>query len=126
MSSAARITEIDISWPARALRILRWSDIVLVVGCGLSAFALGMQSVVALGNELYADFLMSASMATLLGVVAYMAWQHVGVIDPRVWSSYLWVLPSLALRLHIAFATGAHDGRVVSRGSSSWNTCTTT
>ena len=59
MSSTARITEIDISRPARALRILRWSDILLVVGCGQSAFALGMQSVGTLGNGHYANCLMA-------------------------------------------------------------------
>ena len=112
MSSTARIAEIDISWPARALRILRWSDIVLVMWCGMSAFGLGIESVVALGNGLLANSLMAASTATLLGVAAYIAWQHVGVIDPRVWSSYLWILPALALvSVVVAFVVGAQISR---------------
>ena len=52
-------------------------------------------------------------MATLLGVTAYIAWQHVGVIDPRVWSSYLWVLPSLGL---VSMVLVVVVGAQISRG----------
>jgi len=36
-SSEPRITTIDVSGPTRALGLLRWSDYLLVVVCGLGA-----------------------------------------------------------------------------------------
>jgi hypothetical protein len=96
MPSEARITEIDISRPARALTVLRWSDFILVIGCGLGALGMAGQSVVAAAGAQWADFFIVSSMAAVLGLAAYTSWRHVGVIDPQVWRSYLWVFPLLA------------------------------
>ena len=95
-SSRARITEIDITGPARALAVLRWSDYILVIGCGLGAVSMAVQSVLAAGAAQWAEFLMTAVMMGALGVAAYTGWRHVGVIDSRVWRSYLWLFPLLA------------------------------
>jgi hypothetical protein len=35
-------------------------------------------------------------LVAILAFAAYTGWRHVGVIDPRVWRSYLWVFPLLA------------------------------
>jgi hypothetical protein len=95
-SSTVRITEIDITRPARALMVLRWSDFILVVGCGLGAFGIALQAVGAAGAALWPDFFMMSAMTGALATAAYTGWRHVGVIDPRVWGSYLWVFPLLA------------------------------
>jgi hypothetical protein len=93
--STARITEIDVNRPAIALTVLRWSDFILVVGCGLGALALLSQSVVAASSAQWAEFAVMAAMAAALGSAAYAGWRHVGVIDPQVWPSYLWIFPLL-------------------------------
>lgn len=107
--SAARIEEIDISRPARALAVLRWSDYVLVVGCGLGALGFAVQLVLAAVGG--ADYLLTTAMAAALGYAAYAAWRHVGVIDPRVWRSYVWVLPLLACLSALAAVAVAVDWR---------------
>ena len=43
--STARIAELDINRPARALTVLRWSDFILAVGGELGALAMAVQSV---------------------------------------------------------------------------------
>jgi hypothetical protein len=106
--STARITEVDINGPARALAVLRWSDYFLVIGGGFGALAMAVQSVIAAGTGDWAGFLMTAVMAAALGFAAYTGWRHVGVIDPRVWGSYLWVFPLLAcISAFFAFALAA-------------------
>lgn len=95
-SSKARITEIDITGPSRALAVLRWSDYILVIGCGLGAASMAVQSVLAAMSAQWSEFLMTAVMMGALGVAAYTGWRHVGVINPRVWRSYLLLFPLLA------------------------------
>lgn len=94
--SAARITTIDIDRPARTLAVLRWSDAVLVLGCGFGALAMLPDLVLALVSSQWLDLVVQGAMAATLAFAAYTGWRHVGVIDPRVWRSYLWVFPLLA------------------------------
>lgn len=94
--SAARITEIDISGPARALAVLRWSDYTLVVVCGLGALGMLPDLVAAAFNAQWSDLVVQGAMAATFAFAAYTGWRHVGVIDQRVWQSYLWVFPLLA------------------------------
>ena len=94
IASSARISEIDISGPARALSILRLSDYVLVVVCGGAALS-AVASLFA--AESGADIVVGALMIAALVFAAYTGWRHVGVIDPRVWRAYLWVFPLLML-----------------------------
>ena len=54
-ASEPRITEIDIGGPARALAMLRWSDFVLVVMCGLAGLAMVPDVVFAAGEGRWAD-----------------------------------------------------------------------
>ena len=106
--STVRITEVDITRPARALMVLRWSDFILVIGCGFGALAMALQSVFAAGAAQWSDFLMMSAMTGALAIAAYTGWRHVGVIDPRVWGSYLWVFPLLAcVSVLCAFALAA-------------------
>lgn len=93
--SAARITIIDISSPARALAVLRWSDYALVFLCGIWALkALIGLLTRGLSTE-WSSLGTAGAMIAVLAFSAYTGWRHIGVIDHRVWSSYLWVLPSL-------------------------------
>ena len=96
MTSAgpARISEVDISGPARALSILRLSDYVLVVVCGGTALS-AVPSLFAAASA--SDILVGALMIAALSFAAYTGWRHVGVIDPHVWRAYLWVFPLLML-----------------------------
>lgn len=94
-SSKARITEIDITRPARALSVLRLSDYILVVGCGFGSLGMAVQAVVAAGSAQWAELLTTVIMTGVLGAAAYTGWRHVGVIDPRVWRSYLWLFAVL-------------------------------
>jgi hypothetical protein len=94
--SAARITTIDIDRPARTLAVLRWSDGILVLGCGFGALAMLPDLVLALISSQWLDLVVQGAIAATLAFAAYTGWRHVGVIDPRVWRSYLWVFPLLA------------------------------
>ena len=106
--SPARITEIDVSRPARALALLRLSDYVLVLGCGGGALALLPDLAVSAVNARWADFWVVGLMAAAQLYAAYTGWRHVGVIDPRVWHSYLWVFPLLlSIAVVMALATTA-------------------
>ena len=108
-SSAARITTVDIDRPARTLALLRWSDAVLVLGCGFGAVASLPHLVLALARSQWIEIIVQGAMTAILAFAAYTGWRHVGVIDPRVWGSYLWVFPLLvALGVFTAFsvATG--------------------
>lgn len=93
---AARIFQIDISWPARALSILRLTDYMLVMGCGVTA--IGMLASLATSTEGDAmAWWVGVPLATLLGYAGYTGWRHVGTIDPRVWRTYLVVFTLLVL-----------------------------
>jgi hypothetical protein len=94
--STARITKVDISRPARALAVLRWSDYLLVVVCGFGAAETAVRALVAAASGDAATFVMLTAVAAVLGYAAYTGWRHLSVIDPQVWGSYLWVLLLLA------------------------------
>ena len=94
--SVARITSIDIGRPARALALLRWSDVILVLGCGSGAVAIVPEALLALARSEWIDVILQLPIAAILAFAAYTGWRHAGVIDPRVWCSYLWVFPLLA------------------------------
>jgi hypothetical protein len=94
--STARITEVDVSQPARALAVLRWSDYLLVVVCGLGAAETLASAVAAAGMGDTSTFLTLILLTAALAFASYTGWRHLGVIDPRVWGSYLWVLLLLA------------------------------
>jgi hypothetical protein len=95
--SPARITEIDIDKPARALAVLRWSDYVLVVMCGLALVGVVREVLQAAGEGRGGDAATAAVAAAALAFAVYTGWRHVGVIDPRVWKSYVWVFPLLGV-----------------------------
>ncbi|MGE5815102.1 MAG: hypothetical protein ACM36C_11490 [Acidobacteriota bacterium] len=112
--SAPRITTIDISRPARILALLRWSDAVLVLGCGFGALGVLPDLLMSLAGAQWVDALVQGVLAASLAFAAYTGWRHVGVVDPRVWRAYLWVFPLLTavsgfLALSIA-ATGFSQG----------------
>ena len=94
--STARITEIDVSRPARALAVLRWSDYLLVVVCGFGAAETLARALTAAGIGDTSTFLTLILLTAGLVFASYTGWRHLGVIDPRVWGSYLWVLLLLA------------------------------
>src|SRR5262245_38617646 len=105
--SDARITTIDINRPARILRLLRWSDAVLVLGCGFGVVAILPDLVLTLVRSQWVDFILRGAMTATLTFAAYTGWRHVGVIDPRVWRSYLWaflLLASMAAFITVAVA----------------------
>jgi len=93
----ARITEIDINGAARGLAVLRLSDFVLVVICGLGALGTLPDVGRAAFNAEWSDLVVEGAMAAIFVFAAYTGWRHVGVIDPRVWSSYLLVFPLLVV-----------------------------
>ncbi|MET0212330.1 MAG: hypothetical protein ABW292_04985 [Vicinamibacterales bacterium] len=96
-SSAPSITAVDISGPARALALLRWSDYLLVVVCGLGAASVAADVIRALVEAQWVDALTSSAFAAVFTFAAYTGWRHVGVIDPRVWRSYLLLFPLIVL-----------------------------
>ena len=93
---AARIFQIDISWPARALSILRLTDYMLVMGCGVTAIGI-LASLVTSTKGDATTWWVGVPMAALLGYAAYTGWRHLGTIDPRVWRAYLVVFTLLVL-----------------------------
>lgn len=87
--SAARITEIDISAPARELSTLRRSDylLIFVLGGGagftliallIAPFGIGWDTIAPMPVKVFA---------------AYTGWRYLGVIDQRIWHRYLWLFP---------------------------------
>jgi hypothetical protein len=92
----ARIVEIDIDRPARALAVLRWSDFILVVGCGLATLGIAPDLIKAILGGQWRDVAFDAVFAGALAFAAYTGWRHVGVIDPRVWRSYLFGSSSIS------------------------------
>ncbi|MEO5742268.1 MAG: hypothetical protein ABIS29_16905, partial [Vicinamibacterales bacterium] len=95
--SAPRITTIDISGPARALGLLRWSDYLLVVVCGLAAVGMTTEVIRALYQHEWLEVFTLSAFVAVFAFAAYTGWRHVGVIDPRVWRSYLLVFPLMVL-----------------------------
>jgi hypothetical protein len=95
--SPARITEIDIDKPARALAVLRWSDYVLVVMCGLALVGVVPELLRAGIEARWSDAAIFGVASAALAFAVHTGWRHVGVIDPRVWKSYVWVFPLLAV-----------------------------
>ena len=96
-ASSVRITEIDVSRPSRALAVLRLSDLVLVLGCGFGALGVLPDVVASAASGKWLDLLIQVAIAAIFIFAAFTGWRHVGTIDPRVWRSYLWVFPLLAL-----------------------------
>ncbi len=95
MNSQPKLVEIDITRQARALSWLRMSDYVLVVICGYAAIALIADALPILlaGFRGAAELLAAAALA----FAVYTGWRHVGVIEPRVWKSYLVIFPALII-----------------------------
>lgn len=91
--SPASLTEIDISGPARALKVLRWTDYTLVVVCGVAVLGLLPDLISSGARGRWSELVVQGLMTAALAFAAFTGWRHVGVIDPRVWRSYLWVLP---------------------------------
>ena len=96
-SSAPSITTVDITGPARALALLRWSDYLLVVVCGLGAASVAADVIRALAEAQWVEALTSSAFVAVFTFAAYTGWRHVGVIDPRVWRSYLLLFPLVVL-----------------------------
>jgi hypothetical protein len=96
-AEVARITEVDITGAARALAVLRWSDFLLVVGCGSIAVATVPETLLQVYRGQLSAAGMSLAMILGFGFVTYTGWRHVGVIEPRVWRAYLWVFPLLSV-----------------------------
>jgi len=96
-SSEPRITTIDVSGPTRALGLLRWSDYLLVVVCGLGAAGVVPDLIRALVETQWSDACALSAMAAVFTFAAYTGWRHVGVIDPRVWRLYLLVFPLMVM-----------------------------
>jgi hypothetical protein len=90
-----RFTFADVQAPARMLGVLRWSDYVLVVGCGFGCLAVLPEAVKALFHAQLMDAAIALAIGSCLGFGAYTGWRHVGVIDGRVWRAYIWVFPLL-------------------------------
>lgn len=44
----------------------------------------------------WSELVVEGMMAVTMAFVAYTGWREVGVIDPRVWRSYLLAFPALA------------------------------
>ena len=104
-ATVARITEIGIGRHARTLAVLRWSDYALVVVCGLGAIGMLPDLVLAAGKAQWPELVGQGLLAAVLAFAAFTGWRHVGVIDPRVWRSYLWIFPLLAAwAVLVAFA----------------------
>ena len=93
----ARITEIDINRAARGLAVLRLSDYVLVVMCGFGAVGMLPEVGRAAFNAEWSNLIVDGATTAIFVFAAYTGWRHVGVIDPRVWSSYLLVFPLLVI-----------------------------
>jgi hypothetical protein len=104
-SSVACITELDITRPARALAVLRVSDYLLVIGCGFGALGTLPDLVLAAINAQWVELAVQVSMVSALTFAVYTGWRHVGVIDPNVWRSYLWVFPCLVALATLAVPT---------------------
>src|SRR5262245_20003115 len=90
-----RITEIDLSEHARALGRLRGMDYVLVIVCGESL----LRALVGLAADPYEPLGVVGYLAivSVLAYSVYTGWRHIGVIDPRVWRSYVIAFPLLLL-----------------------------
>jgi hypothetical protein len=99
-TSDARITEIDISRPSRALWVLRQSDFVIVVWCSLTLANLLPELGRAAVEGRWTDFPLFLAFAGVFALAAWTGWRHIGTIDPQVWRAYLWVIPLLV----VAFA----------------------
>ena len=70
------------------MSILRLTDYMLVMGCGVTA--IGMLASLATSTEGDAmAWWVGVPLATLLGYAGYTGWRHVGTIDPRVWRTYI-------------------------------------
>ena len=109
-STAACITEIDIHRAARALAVLRLSDYILVVGCGFGVLGTLPLMVQAGINAQWGELAGYVAMVLALAFAAYTGWRHVGVIDPSVWRSYLWVFPLMAALASLLVLTTAAAG----------------
>lgn len=94
--AAARITQLDISGPARALSILRLTDYTLVVVCGLGAIGEIPEIVSSVARGSWIEAITQILIVAVMAFAAYTGWRHVGVIDPRVWRVYPWVFVALA------------------------------
>jgi hypothetical protein len=97
MSNFVRITDIDISKPARALAWLRLTEYALVIFCGSWATNLLSDLVITFPSSDAERFVSDLIGSLILGFVAYTVWRHVGVIDPTVWKTYPVVLTLLVL-----------------------------
>ncbi|MEO8663789.1 MAG: hypothetical protein ABI693_35365, partial [Bryobacteraceae bacterium] len=91
----AQIAQLDISGPARALSVLRYTDYTLVVACGLGAVGVLPEAFSSAVHGNWADLIAQILIVAVFLFAAYTGWRHVGVIDPRVWRTYPWVFVAL-------------------------------
>jgi hypothetical protein len=92
----AQIAQLDISGPARALSVLRYSDYTLVVACGLGAIGVIPEIFSSAANGNWTELITQTLIVAVFLFAAYTGWRHVGVIDPRVWRAYPWVFAALS------------------------------
>ncbi|WP_447985835.1 hypothetical protein [Nitrospira sp. Nam74] len=70
---------------------------MLVVVGGTTALGMLQELVKSVGNAEWMEVMIAGAMAGLLAFASYTGWRHVGVIDHRVWRSYLCVFALLAI-----------------------------
>jgi hypothetical protein len=93
-----KIREIDISRPANALRLLRVMDYLLVIVCSNYLVLFLAMPLLHPGITKGPYFVFTlVILVPLLSFLIYTGWRHVGVIDVKVWPSYLAAFPLLFL-----------------------------
>jgi hypothetical protein len=96
-SSNPCITTIDIDRPARALAVLRLTDGVFVLGASFIALGIIPELLRAIAHLRWTDVITLGATIIAWAFAAYTAWRNVGVIDPRVWRSYLWAISTVTI-----------------------------
>lgn len=90
-----RVSEIDISAPARTLRVIRFMNSLMLISCGVWL----VQTITLLVwiPELREGLTLTIKSVyvTILFLVVCVSYRYVGVIDERAWSNYMIVLPPL-------------------------------
>lgn len=101
----ARVSEIYISPPSRALRVIRLMDYLLVINCGW--LLTGIVAALVSDPKFSSGPVLASNsvIATILIVSMCAGYRHVGMIDERAWGNFLIVLPLLLL-IYILEITG--------------------
>jgi hypothetical protein len=113
-SGVPKIERLDISSPARALSILRYTDYTLVIVCGLTAIRVIPEMVSSAARGSWAELVTEILIVAVMLFAAWTGWRHVGVIDPRVWPAYPWVFTAL-LGIGV-FVSAAQIANWISKG----------